>query len=76
MYMYALVLKKFNKFFQLRKNTDSEHAQLNLQSQLPVGIAEQFITSLHVLADSCDHGNLKEKMIRDRIVVGIRDKAF
>ena len=37
---------------------------------------KQFFTSLHVLADSCDYGNLKEKVIRDCIVVGIRNKAL
>ena len=34
--------------------------------------AEQFITSLYNLAD-CEFGGLKEQLIYDRIVVGIRD---
>ena len=36
---------------------------------------EQFITSLYTLAENCDYGDLKDQMIRDRIVVGIRDQA-
>lgn len=34
---------------------------------------EQFITSLYSLAENC--GELKDQMIRDRIVVGIRDQS-
>ena len=29
--------------------------------------------SLYELADNCDYGDLRDEMIRDRIVVGIRD---
>ena len=34
---------------------------------------EQFITSLYTLAEDCAYGELKSEIIRDRIVVGIRD---
>ena len=36
---------------------------------------EQLITSLYTLVENCDYGDLKDQMIRDRIVVGIRDQA-
>ena len=36
---------------------------------------EQFITSLYTLAENCDYGDLKDHMIRDHIVVGIRNQA-
>ena len=35
---------------------------------------EEFITSLYTLVESCNSGDLKGQMIRDRIVVGIRDQ--
>ena len=37
---------------------------------------EQYITVLHRLADTCGYGDLKNEMIRDRLVVGIRDTAI
>ena len=37
---------------------------------------EQFITSLYSLAEYCEYGEMKDEMIRDRIVVGIRDRAL
>ena len=32
--------------------------------------------NLYTVADSCDFGNLKDVMIRDCIIVGIRDRAL
>ena len=37
---------------------------------------EQFITSLYQLAESCEYGELKEEMIQDRIIVGIKDQGL
>ena len=37
---------------------------------------DTFITSLYSLSEHCDYGALREEMIRDRIVVGIRDAAL
>ena len=50
-----------------------EHTKFNKRSQLPDEPVEQFITSLYNLAADCDFGELKDKLIRDRIVVRIRD---
>ncbi|CAG9770307.1 unnamed protein product [Ceutorhynchus assimilis] len=35
---------------------------------------ENFITSLHALAEHCDYGALKEELIRDRIVIGVANE--
>ncbi len=37
---------------------------------------EQYIMELYKLAESCNYGNMKDEMIRDRLVVGIRDNAL
>ena len=37
---------------------------------------EAYITTVHKLAENCGFGALKEELIRDRIVVGIRDKRL
>ena len=34
---------------------------------------DAFITSLYSLAEHCSYGTLHDEMIRDRIVVGIRN---
>ena len=38
--------------------------------------ADNFITDLYTLAEHCQFGALHDELIRDRIVVGLRDKAL
>ena len=73
---YNAVIKKFDAFFKVRKNVIFERARFNSRCQREGETTEQFITNLYQLIDYCDYGDLKDQMIRDRIVVGIRDKAL
>ena len=70
---YSQVLSNFDAFFGIRKNMIIESAKFNRRCQLPEEPAEQFIASLYNLAADCKYRELKGEMIRDRIVVGIRD---
>ena len=72
----AAVIAKFNAFFQVRKNVIFERARFIRRNQVEGESAEQFITNLYSLTDNCAFGDLKDDLIRDRIVVGIRDKAL
>ena len=51
-----------------------EHAKFNERVQLEAESAEQYITALYQLAETCNYGDKKSEMIRDRLVVGIRDE--
>ena len=73
---YVAVLSKFDGFFRVRKNVIIERAKFNRRSQLLDEPAEQFIASLYNLAADCNFGDLKDQLIRDRIVVGIRNQAL
>ena len=73
---YDAVIGSFDAFFKVRKNVIFERARFNRRSQKPGESAEQFITSLYSLAENCAYGDLRNEMIRDRIVVGIRDEAL
>ena len=53
-----------------------EHTKFNKRSQLPDESVEQFITSLYNLAADCNFGELKDRLIRDKIVVRIRDASL
>ncbi|UYV72188.1 K02A2.6-like [Cordylochernes scorpioides] len=48
-------------------------AKFNRRSQGDIEPLEEFITSLYVLAENCNYGILKEEMIRDRLVVGVKN---
>ena len=73
---YSRVIAKFDAFFKIRKNIIFERARFNGRSQREGESVEQFITSQYNLAENCEYGGMKGEMIRDRIVVGIHDKAL
>ena len=74
--VYATVLGKFDIFFQVRKNVIFKRARFNRRPQLEGEMAEQYIAVLYNLTDSCNFGALKGEIIRDRLVVGIRDSSL
>ena len=63
-------------FFRVRKNIIIERAKFNRHLQLSDKPVEQFITNLYNLAANCNFGGLKNELIHDRIVVGIRNQAL
>ena len=73
---YQAMIAKLDEFFQVRRNVIFERARFNRRVQKEGESVEKFITSLYNLVETCDFGDLKNKMIRDRIVVGIRDQAL
>ena len=70
---FDVVKLKFDQYFNVRRNVIYERAKFNQRRQEVEESAEEFITSLYCLAENCAYGALKEEMIRDRIVVGVRD---
>lgn len=81
---YKEVKSKFEDFFSAKKNVIYERAKFNSRVQETGESVDAFITALYALADNCDYDkfesvkdekreSLKDEMIRDRIVVGIKD---
>ena len=50
-----------------------ERAKFNQRRQEPGESVDSFITALYGLAEYCGYSELHDEMIRDRIVVGLRD---
>ena len=74
--VYAKVLELFDDYFKVRRNVIFERARFNRRVKLPGETAEEFIMTLYTLAATCNYGDLEQEMIRDRLVVGIRDSAL
>ena len=70
---YDEVKDAFDGHFVGVHNVIFERAKFNKRSQEVGESAENFITAVHMLAEHCKYGVLREELIRDRIVVGIRD---
>ena len=73
---YKKTIAKFDEFFSVRRNVIYERARFNRCSQLQSETAEEYIVELYRLAETCNYGDLKDEMIRDRLVVGIRDVSI
>jgi len=67
------VATRFQDHFIARRNVIFEKAT---RMQEGGESAESFITSLYGLAEHCGFGTLHDELIRDRIVVGIRDTTL
>ena len=70
---YDKVVEKFDLYFAVRRNLIFERARFNRRVQHEGESAETYISELYELSEFCDYGDLKEEMLRDRLVVGIRD---
>ena len=53
-----------------------KRAKFNQRRQEDGESVDAFITALYTLSEHCNYGNLHDEMIRDRIVVGIRDAVL
>lgn len=71
---FEIVLGKFNEYFFPRRNVIHERACFHQRVQQPGERAEAFIRALYELSEHCEFGAMRDKSIRDRIVVGILDK--
>ena len=73
---FSRVLDKFDSFFKVRKNVINECARFNRRNQQSGESAEQYIMALYDLAEHCNHGDMRDEMIRNRLVFSIRDAAL
>ena len=73
---YSTVKAKFESHFIKRRNTIFERAKLNRRVQQEGESVDDFIIDLYSLAEHCQYGNLNDEMVRDRIVVGIKDSKL
>ena len=66
------VLAKLTEHFEPKRNIYERYV-FNTVSQDQDESFDQFLNRLRELAATCNFGTLEEEMIRDRIVIGIRD---
>nr|XP_046491899.1 uncharacterized protein LOC124223711 [Neodiprion pinetum] len=71
--LYSEVKKKFDEYFSPKKNVIFERYKFNSRVQEESESVDSFITALHALAEKCEYEALKDDLIRDRIVIGIKD---
>ena len=72
---YETVMEKHDGFFKVHRNVIFECVRFNRCYQRAGETAEQYITVLYGLIETCEYGTLKNDL-RDRLVVGIADQAL
>ena len=70
------VLELWNNYCVGKTNTIYERYKFHNRSQEPCETIDAYATAVRSLADTCSFGNLKEEMIRDRLVCGISDNGL
>ena len=70
---YTKVRDKFKEYFIPKRNVIFERARFNLRKQEAHETVDSYVTALYVLAEHCRFGALHDELIRDRIVVGLKD---
>ena len=70
------VIAAFDSYCNPKKNETVERYKFFMRVQDTSEPLEQFVTDLKLLAASCNFGSLKESLVRDRIICGIRDKQL
>ena len=73
---YSTVMEKLDGHYKARRNVIFERARFNRRDQAKEETAEQYISALYTLVETCQYGALKEEMIRDRLVIGVRDPTL
>ena len=73
---YTVVKDRFERHFVKRRNVIYERAKFNSRKQQEGEPVDTFITDLYSLAEHCSFGDLRDELIRDHIVVGLRSAAL
>ena len=71
-----MVLERFNEHFVPKTNVIHERAVFYQRFQRQGETVEAFIRALYELATDCSFGALKDEQIRDRLVVGLLNRAL
>ena len=73
---FKKVMEKFDQHFIPQRNVIFERARFNQRCQEENESIEAYVRALFEFAEHCDFENRKEDFIRDRLVIGLRDKEL
>ena len=70
------VLELWQNHCMGKTNIICERYKFNNRSQEQAESIDTYVTTLRALAETCEFGTLKDDLLRDRIVCGVRDKGI
>ena len=69
------VLDKFEKYCIGETNETYERYNFNCRQQGAGESIDAYVAALRSLAQTCNYGDLEDSLLRDRVVIGIRDNS-
>ena len=73
---YAGEMAKLNGYFKVWRNLIFKRVKSNQRNQREGELPEEYITKLYALIKMCEFNELRNEMLQDRPIVGIRDKGL
>ena len=70
-----VVVKKLEKYCIGETNETYERYRFSKREQASNETVDTYFTALHTLAKTCNFGNLEDNLIRDGIVIGVKDNS-
>ena len=67
------IIKKLDEYFIPKKNKTVERHKFNTRGQQANENIDQYLGELRKLAQNCEFGTMKDDLIMDRIICGIKD---
>ena len=71
-----IVMKKLEDFFTGETHKVFESYKFHLRKQEPTESIEAYVAALHQLAKNSNFGQLRDRLIRDQVIVGVRDDSI
>ena len=66
-----VLFSKFEEYCKPKQNATVERYRFNTRTQDKAEPIDQYVTDLRLIAKNCSFGDLKDKLIRDRLVCGV-----
>lgn len=70
------VIEVFDDYFKPKQNEIINRYNLNKRNQEEGETFDAFYTAIRKLAENCNFGDQKEKILRDKIVIGVREQRI
>ncbi|XP_063387033.1 uncharacterized protein LOC134673008 [Cydia fagiglandana] len=70
------VIEVFDDYFKPKQNEIINRFNLNKRNQEEGETFDAFYTAIRKVAENCNYGDQKEKMLRDKIVIGVREQRI
>lgn len=73
---YKKIVEKLDEYFIPTKNITYERHVFFLREMKETETIDEYINDLRRLSSNCEFGTLTDSLIKDRIVLGVRDRAL